>query len=115
AVLRRILPIIVLSCPVFWMFAVFNTVSTLYVRSQGAGTTVVGVYFAVFSIPVVVLAGIWPDLPDRLGYVRAAVLALLGVAAAGIVYPLLTSVALLIVLSFTLGIVTMPILAASVA
>ncbi|HEY4026912.1 MAG TPA: MFS transporter, partial [Candidatus Dormibacteraeota bacterium] len=111
-VLRRMLPLIAFVGPVFWMFAVLNTVSILYVQSRGAGPAQVGVYYAAFSMPVVVLGAVWPGLPDRLGYVRAAALALLSLAVTGILFPLLTSVTLLIGLSFAMGVVTMPILSA---
>lgn len=103
---RRLLPVAVLALPVYWTFGTYDTVWSLYITSRGATPFMVGLSFASYALPIVLLGGWLGVIGDRLGYVRAAALALVAFGLLAGTYPFISSVTLLILIGVVEGALT---------
>lgn len=103
---RLLLPVAVLGAPMYWLFGTYDTVWSLYLTSRGAGTFLVGLSFTTYALPVILLSGLAGGLADRLGAIRAAVLALLTYGILAGTYPFISSVPVLILIGFLEGALT---------
>lgn len=104
--LRRLLPVLLLGGPIGYVIGTYDTVWSLYITSRGASTVQVGLSFALYALPVVLLGGWLGRMSDRIGYRRPAALA---VAAYGLLmgtYPLVASVPALILIGLLEGTLT---------
>jgi MFS family permease len=104
--LRLLLPIALLGAPVYWVFGTYDSVWSLYLSSRGASPFLVGVSFATYALPILLLGGLAGGLADRLGALRAGTLALLTYGLLAATYPFISSVPLLIVIGFLEGTLT---------
>ncbi len=94
--------------PLGWAFATYDTVWSLYLTSRGATYFEVGISFATYGIPLVFLGGLAGRFVDRFGRLRTAIVSILAFAIFLAIYPLLTSVLLLILLGLLEGAMTLP-------
>jgi DHA1 family tetracycline resistance protein-like MFS transporter len=104
--LRLLLPVVLLGAPVYWVFGTYDSVWSLYISSRGASPFLVGVSFATYALPILLLGGLAGGLADRLGALRAGTLALLTYGLLAATYPFISSVPLLIVIGFLEGTLT---------
>jgi len=104
--LWTLVPVLLLASPIFWTFGVYDTVWSLYITSRGATPFLVGLSFASYALPVVAFAGLAGGLADRLGWFRAGVLSLLAFGLLASTYPLVASVAVLILIGVVEGSLT---------
>jgi MFS family permease len=104
--LRLLLPIALLGAPVYWVFGTYDSVWSLYITSRGASPFLVGVSFATYALPIILLGGLAGGLADRLGALRAGTLALLTYGLLAATYPFISSVPLLIMIGFLEGSLT---------
>jgi len=77
AILRSLLPFIVLGSAMGYTIGAYDTVWSLYLTSRGATPFLVGLSFATYALPVVAFAGFAGGLADRLGWVLAGTLSVL--------------------------------------
>jgi MFS transporter, DHA1 family, multidrug resistance protein len=96
SLLWGLLPVIALGAPIYWTAGMYDTVWSLYLTSRGASTVVVGLSYATYALPGVLLSGLAGGLADRLGHLRAGTLALLTFGLMASTYPFISSVPLLI-------------------
>jgi DHA1 family tetracycline resistance protein-like MFS transporter len=104
--LRLLLPIALLGAPVYWVFGTYDSVWSLYITSRGASPFLVGLSFATYALPILLLGGLAGGLADRLGALRAGTLALLTYRLLAATYPFISNVPLLIVIGFLEGALT---------
>jgi MFS family permease len=104
--LRPLLPVVLLGAPVYWVFGTYDSVWSLYITSRGASPFLVGVSFATYALPIILLGGLAGGLADRLGALRAGTLALLTYGLLAATYPFISSVPLLIMIGFLEGSLT---------
>lgn len=107
-VLWRLAPFLALAMPLGWAFATYDTVWSLYLTSRGATYFEVGVSFATYGIPLVFLGGFAGTVVDRFGRLRTAIASILAFAFFLSLYPLLSSVPLLILFGLLEGTLTLP-------
>ncbi|MBJ7613246.1 MAG: MFS transporter [Candidatus Dormibacteraeota bacterium] len=103
---RLLLPVAVLGAPIFWTFGTYDTVWSLYLTGRGASPFLVGLSFATYAAPVILLGGLAGGLADRLGAFRAATLALLTYGLLAGTYGFISSVPLLILVGLLEGALT---------
>lgn len=96
ALVRRLAPVLLIGGAIYYTIGTYDAIWSLYMVSRGASTWQVGLSFAVYALPVGLVAGLFGGWSDRLGLVRAGALALLGYAVFNGLYPLLTDPWLLI-------------------
>ena len=116
--LRRLLPLVALGAPIYYAFGTYEAVWPLYLTGRGATTFLVGLSYATYALPVLLLNAFLGRIVDRLGHFRAAAAALMTHGGLNIAYPFLASVWALIgigVVEGTLTSVGLPALTAEVS
>lgn len=101
-----LLPVIALGAPIYWTAGMYDTVWSLYLTSRGASTVVVGLSYATYALPVVLLSGLAGGLADRLGHLRAGTLSLLSFGLMASSYPFISSIPLLVGIGLVEGTLT---------
>ena len=101
--LVRLLPVIVIGSAIYYTIGTYDTVWSLYMVSRGGTLFQVGLSFAVYALPVVIVSSLFGGWADRLGFRRAGGLAVLAYAFFNWLYPLLTSPWILIGTGFVEG------------
>ncbi|MDP2350461.1 MAG: MFS transporter [Chloroflexota bacterium] len=81
----------------------YEVVWSLYLTSLGAGLDVIGLSFATFSLPVVLLSPVTGRLIDREGGFIALVVGMGGIAVCGVLYPLIPEIWFVVVLGLVEG------------
>ncbi|HYZ01217.1 MAG TPA: MFS transporter [Candidatus Binatia bacterium] len=99
-------PVIAIGVPLQWTIGTYDTVWSLYITSRGGSPLAVGLSFASYALPIVVLGGLAGSLADRLGHLRTAAGSVLAFAGFASLYPFLSSVPLLIGLGVLEGALT---------
>lgn len=107
-ILWRLAPFLALAMPLGWAFATYDTVWSLYLTSRGATYFEVGISFATYGIPLVFLGGLAGGFVDRVGRLRAAIASVLAFAIFLAIYPVISSVLLLILFGLLEGALTLP-------
>ena len=100
---RVLLPLILLGAGTSYMIGAFDTIWSLYLTSRGATTFAVGLSFATFALPAMLLSGYAGSAGDRFGPRRLIVLALVSTAVFSALYPFVSSVPWLIGLGLIEG------------
>src|SRR5438094_2379719 len=100
---RRLLPLLLLGAGTSYMIGAFDTIWSLYLTSRGASTFAVGLSFATFALPAMLLSGYAGSAGDRFGPRRLIVLALVSTAVFSALYPFVSSVPWLIGLGLIEG------------
>ncbi len=100
---RALLPLIVLGAGTSYMIGTFDTIWSLYMTHRGATTFAVGISFATFGIPALLVSARAGAFGDRFGATRLIVGALLVTAFFSAIYPFITSVPWLIGLGLIEG------------
>src|SRR5216684_77097 len=100
---RALLPLIVLGAGTSYMIGTFDTIWSLYMTSRGATTLAVGISFATFGIPALLVSARAGALGDRFGGQRLIVGSLLVTAVFSSIYPFIASVPWLIGLGLIEG------------
>lgn len=91
--LNRLLVVaLVINVGAFLASGTYEVIWSVYMTSLGAGFALIGVSFFTFSLPVLLLSPFTGRFVDREGGFFALVLGGIGVAACGILYPLVPSV-----------------------
>ena len=72
AILRSLLPFIVLGSAMGYTIGAYDTIWSLYLTRNGATPAVVGLSFTLFSVPLVLLGTSGGAWADRIGHWRAA-------------------------------------------
>ena len=103
---RSLLPLLLLGAGTAWMIGVFDTTWSLYLTKRGASTFAVGLSFAAFALPAMLISGYAGTLGDRFGPRRFVVIALLFTALFAAIYPFVSSVPWLVGLGLIEGIFT---------
>lgn len=103
---RTLLPLLLLGAGTAWMIGVFDTTWSLYLTYRGATTFAVGLSFAAFALPAMLVSGYAGTLGDRFGPRRFVVVALLFTALFAGIYPFVASVPWLVGLGLIEGIFT---------
>jgi len=98
-----LLPLIVLGAGTSYMIGTFDTIWSLYMTSRGATTLAVGISFATFGIPALLVSARAGALGDRFGGQRLIVGSLLVTAVFSSIYPFVASVPWLIGLGLIEG------------
>lgn len=115
---RSLLPLLLLGAGTAYMAGAFDTIWSLYLTFRGATTFAVGLSFATFALPAMLLSGYAGSLGDRFGPRRLIVGALIFTAVFAALYPFVTSVPWLVGLGLVEGAFTisgMPSLMAEVS
>lgn len=100
---RVLLPLILLGAGTSYMIGAFDTIWSLYLTYRGATTFAVGLSFATFALPAMLLSGYAGSVGDRIGARRLIVSALLFTAFFAAVYPFVASVPWLVGLGLVEG------------
>jgi DHA1 family tetracycline resistance protein-like MFS transporter len=103
---RVLLPLLLLGAGTSYMVGAFDTTWSLYLISRGATTFAVGLSFATFALPAMLLSGYAGSLGDRFGTRRIILGALVSTAFFAALYPFIASVPWLIGLGLIEGIFT---------
>jgi DHA1 family multidrug resistance protein-like MFS transporter len=103
AIVRSLLPFIVLGSAMGFTIGAYDTIWSLYMTRQGATPFVVGLSFTLFALPMVLLGTAGGAWADRVGHWRAATWTALLYGAFGVCYAFTTNVPALIVLSVVEG------------
>ena len=103
AIVRSLLPFIVLGSAMGYTIGTYDTAWSLYLTRQGATPLLVGLSFTLFAVPMVLLGTAGGALADRLGHWRVATFTALMYGAFGAAYAFITNVPALIVLSVLEG------------
>jgi DHA1 family tetracycline resistance protein-like MFS transporter len=103
---RALLPLLLLGAGTAYMIGAFDTIWSLYLTYRGATTFAVGLSFATFALPAMLLSGYAGSLGDRFGSRRLIVSALFCTAFFAAVYPFVTSVPWLVGLGLAEGMFT---------
>jgi MFS family permease len=106
SILVRLLPVLTLGAAMGWVFGTYDAVWSLYISSRGASPLVVGLSFATYALPIVLLAGLAGGLASRLGNLRAGTIAALTYGLLGACYPFIASVPVLVLLGTVEGALT---------
>jgi MFS family permease len=100
---RVLLPLLLLGAGTSYMIGAFDTIWSLYLTYRGASTFAVGLSFATFALPAMLLSGYAGSLGDRFGARRLIVGALLCTAFFAALYPFVSSVPWLVGLGLVEG------------
>jgi MFS family permease len=100
---RALLPLIVLGAGTSYMIGTFDTIWSLYMTYRGATTLAVGISFATFGIPALLVSARAGALGDRLGGQKLIVGSLFVTAFFSSIYPFIASVPWLIGLGLVEG------------
>lgn len=100
---RVLLPLLLLGAGTAYMAGAFDTVWSLYLTFRGGSTFAVGLSFATFALPAMLLSGYAGSLGDRFGSQRIIVAALACTALFAAVYPFVSSVPWLVGLGLVEG------------
>jgi MFS family permease len=103
SIARALLPLIVLGAGTSYMIGTFDTIWSLYMTYRGATTLAVGISFATFGIPALLVSARAGALGDRLGGQKLIVGSLLVTAFFSSIYPFIASVPWLIGLGLIEG------------
>lgn len=106
--LWRLAPFLALAMPLQWAIATYDTVWSLYMTSRGATYFEVGLSFASYGIPMILLGSLAGSFVDRFGRLRSALFSLLAFAFFLAIYPFIALVPLLIGLGVLEGTLTLP-------
>jgi DHA1 family multidrug resistance protein-like MFS transporter len=85
---RFVAAALVMNFGLYLAVGVYDVVWSLYMRGLGASVSWIGVSFALFGLPILLLAPIGGRVVDRVGGLRFAVGGGLGIALAGFIYTL---------------------------
>jgi MFS family permease len=102
-IVKALMPLILLGVGTSYMIGTFDTIWSLYMTYRGATTLAVGISFATFGIPALIVSARAGALGDRFGARRLIVGALLVTALFSAVYPFISSVPWLIALGLIEG------------
>jgi MFS family permease len=100
---RALLPLVVLGAGTAYMIGTFDTIWSLYMTYRGATTLAVGISFATFGIPALLVSARAGALGDRFGGRKLIVGSLLVTAFFSSIYPFIASVPWLIGLGLVEG------------
>jgi MFS family permease len=100
---RVLLPLLLLGAGTAYMIGAFDATWSLYLTYRGASTFAVGLSFATFALPAMLLSGFAGSLGDRFGARRLVVAALLCTALFAAIYPFISSVPWLVGLGLVEG------------
>ena len=103
SIARALLPLIVLGAGTSYMIGTFDTIWSLYMTYRGATTLAVGISFATFGIPALLVSARAGALSDRLGGQKLIVGSLLVTAFFSSIYPFIASVPWLLGLGLVEG------------
>lgn len=103
---RVLLPLILLGAGTAYMIGAFDTIWSLYLTYRGGTTLAVGLSFAAFALPAMLVSGYAGSLGDRFGPRRFVVLALIATALFAALYPFISSIPWLIGLGLLEGMFT---------
>jgi DHA1 family multidrug resistance protein-like MFS transporter len=103
SIARALLPLIVLGAGTSYMIGTFDTIWSLYMTYRGATTLAVGISFATFGIPALLVSARAGALGDRFGGNKLIVGSLLVTAFFSSIYPFIASVPWLIGLGLIEG------------
>jgi DHA1 family multidrug resistance protein-like MFS transporter len=103
SIARALLPLIVLGAGTSYMIGTFDTIWSLYMTYRGATTLAVGISFATFGIPALLVSARAGALGDRFGGQKLIVGSLLVTAFFSSIYPFIASVPWLIGLGLIEG------------
>jgi MFS family permease len=102
--LNRLLVVaLVINAGAFLASGTYEVIWSVYMTSLGASFALIGVSFFTFSLPVLILSPFTGRFVDRQGGFFALALGGIGVAACGLAYPLIPSVAWMIGLGLVEG------------
>jgi len=104
--LRRLVPVLLLAGPIYYVFGTYDAIWSLYMTYRGANTLWVGISFVTFAIPAVVLSARAGALGDRIGPRGLVVAALIFTGLFAALYPFIASVPWLVALGLVEGIFT---------
>jgi MFS family permease len=102
-IVKALMPLILLGAGTSYMIGTFDTIWSLYMTYRGATTLAVGISFATFGIPALVVSARAGALGDRFGARRLIVGALLVTALFSAIYPFISSVPWLVALGLIEG------------
>jgi MFS family permease len=100
---RVLLPLILLGAGTSYMIGTFDTIWSLYMTYRGATTLAVGISFATFGLPALLVSARAGALGDRFGAMKLIVGALLVTGLFSAIYPFIASVPWLIALGLIEG------------
>ncbi len=103
SIARSLAPWIVLGAGTSYLIGTFDTIWSLYMTHCGATTFAVGISFATFGLPVLLVSARAGALGDRVGALRLVVGSLLVAALFSAIYPFIASVPWLIGLGLIEG------------
>ena len=103
SIARALLPLIVLGAGTAYMIGTFDTIWSLYMTYRGATTLAVGISFATFGIPALLVSARAGALGDRFGGQKLIVGSVLVTAFFSSIYPFIASVPWLIGLGLIEG------------
>ena len=103
AILRSLLPFIVLGSAMGYTIGAYDTVWSLNLSRNGATPAVVGLSFTLFSVPLVLLGTSGGAWADRIGHWRAATFTALMYGVFGAAYAFISNVPALLVMSVAEG------------
>ena len=103
---KKLMPLLLLGAGTSYMIGSFDTIWPLYMTYRGANTLAVGLSFAAFALPAMLLSARAGALGDRIGPRRVVVGALIGTAFFASLYPFIASVPWLIGLGVIEGALT---------
>jgi DHA1 family tetracycline resistance protein-like MFS transporter len=104
--LRRLLPAMVIGSAIYYTIGTYDAVWSLYMVSRGGTLFQVGLSFAIYALPVLVVSSLLAGWADRLGFKRAGGMALVAYGLFNALYPLLVNPWLLIGSGFVEGAAT---------
>jgi MFS family permease len=103
---RLLLPLLLLGAGTSYMIGAFDTIWSLYLTYRGATTLAVGLSFAAFALPAMLLSGYAGSLGDRFGTRRIILGGLISTAFFAALYPFIASVPWLVGLGLIEGMFT---------
>lgn len=103
---RVLLPLLLLGAGTSYMIGAFDTIWSLYLTYRGGNTFAVGLSFATFALPAMLLSGLAGSLGDRIGPRRVILGGLISTAFFAALYPFIGSVPWLVGLGLIEGMFT---------
>lgn len=103
---RHLTAAMLIGAAIYYTIGTYDSVWSLYMLSRGGSTFQVGLSFAVYALPVMIVASLFGGRADRLGFRWAGAAALLAYSFFNWLYPLLTQPWLLISTGFAEGAAT---------
>ncbi len=104
--IRALLPAILIGGAIYYTIGTYDTVWSLYMVSRGGSTFQVGVSYAMYALPVLVIASLLGGWADRLGFRRSGGIALAAYSFFNWLYPLVANPWILIGTGFLEGAAT---------